>query len=236
MTTFVLVHGAFRGAWSWDRVAALLRSGGHEVITPTLSGQGEKAHQLSPLQNLDVYADDIVGELRRRDLHDVTLVAHSFGGYPATVAADREWERISRLVYLDAAVPLAGQSNVDASPGTTAGWLRAAGGDGWTVAPFPVEVLEVNEADRELVRQRLTPMPLTAFVQRVSLTGGVDRIPRRDLVVATGWSATPYRPQAERLAREPGWIVTPVDTGHEVMLDAPHWVAAFLTGEAPDAP
>ncbi len=235
MTSFVLVHGAFRGAWSWDRVAALLRAQGHDVVVPTLTGMGEKAHLLSPSQNVDAYADDIIGELRCRDLRDVTLVAHSFGGYPATVAADREWERIGRLVYLDAAVPVDGQANVDASPASMAAWLLAAGGDGWTIAPFPVDVLQVNEADRDMVRDRLTPMPITAFVQRVSLTGAVDRIPRRDLVLATGWAASPYRDQADRLAQRPGWTVTTVDTGHEVMLDAPGWVAAFLSGEELDA-
>lgn len=196
---------------------------------------GEKAHLLSPRQNVDAYAEDIIGELRCRDLVDVTLVAHSFGGYPATVAADKEWERIGRLVYLDAAAPVDGQANVDASPGATAAWVHAAGADGWTVAPFPVEALELNAADRDMVRDRLTPMPITAFLQRVSLTGAVDRIPRLDFVFATGWSSTPYRAQADRLAERPGWTVTTIDTGHEVMLDAPQWVADFLIGEAPDA-
>jgi pimeloyl-ACP methyl ester carboxylesterase len=235
MTTFLLVHGAFRGAWSWDRVAALLRARGHTVVVPTLTGLGEKAHLLSPRQNVDAYAQDIIGELRCRDLTDVTLVAHSFGGYPVTVAADGEWERVGRLVYLDAAVPVDGQSSVDASPGALAGWARAAGGDGWSVPPVPVEVLEVNAEDRAMVRNRLTPMPITAFLQRISLTGAAARIPRRDFVFATGWAATPYRAQAERLAGEPGWTVTSVNTGHEVMLDAPQWVADFLIGEAPDA-
>jgi pimeloyl-ACP methyl ester carboxylesterase len=234
MTTFVLVHGAFRGAWSWDRVAALLRARGHEVVVPTLTGMGEKAHLLSPSQNVDAYAADVIGELRCRDLRDVTLVAHSFGGFPATVAADREWERIGRLVYLDAAVPVHGQANIDTSPASTAAWLQAAGGDGWTVAPFPVEVLQVNDGDRDMVLDRLTPMPITAFVQRVSLSGGVDRILRRDFVLATGWAATPYRAQAERLADQPSWTVTTVETGHEVMLDAPKWVADFLTEEGLD--
>jgi pimeloyl-ACP methyl ester carboxylesterase len=235
MSTFLLVHGAFRGAWSWDRVAAILRERGHEVVVPTLTGQGERAHLLSPLQNVDALAEDVLEELRRRDLREVTLVAHSFGGYPATVAADRAADRIARLVYLDAAVPVDGQSNADASPHAVGTWVAAVARDGWSIPPVPVEVLEVNEADRELVRSRLTPMPITAFLQRVSLTGAVDAIARRDFVLATGWTANPYRAQAERLSREPGWTVTEVGTGHEVMLDAPGWVADFLTGAAPAA-
>jgi pimeloyl-ACP methyl ester carboxylesterase len=178
---------------------------GHSVVAPTLTGLGEKAHLLSPLQNVEAYAADIIGELRCRDLQDVTLVAHSFGGYPATVAADREAARIRRLVYLDAAVPVDGQSNADASPAAMASWLETAGRDGWSIPPPPVEVLEVNESDRAMVRDRLTPMPITAFLQRVSLTGDIERIPCRDFVLATGWAANPYRAQAERLqAKEAG--------------------------------
>ncbi|MFC6344180.1 esterase/lipase family protein, partial [Nocardioides hankookensis] len=50
MTTFVLVHGAFRGGWSWDRVAPLLRAAGHQVHTPTLSGTAS---------GLDVWVDEV---------------------------------------------------------------------------------------------------------------------------------------------------------------------------------
>lgn len=88
MTTFLQVHGAFRGACSWDRVAALLRARGHVVVVPTLTGMGEKAHLLSPRQNVDAYAEDIIGELRCRDLVDVTLVAHT-----PSAATPQRWRR-----------------------------------------------------------------------------------------------------------------------------------------------
>ena len=44
--TFVLVHGAWHGGWCWARVADRLRSGGHTVFTPTLTGVGERVHLL----------------------------------------------------------------------------------------------------------------------------------------------------------------------------------------------
>ena len=47
MATFVLVRGAWHGGWCWKRVAALLRRAGHEVLTPTLTGLGERAHLMS---------------------------------------------------------------------------------------------------------------------------------------------------------------------------------------------
>jgi dienelactone hydrolase len=44
MSAYVLVHGAWGGGWYWSRTARLLRAAGHEVLTPTLTGLGERGH------------------------------------------------------------------------------------------------------------------------------------------------------------------------------------------------
>ena len=44
MSTFVLVHGAWGGAWIWRRILGPLRGAGHEVHAVTLTGDGERAH------------------------------------------------------------------------------------------------------------------------------------------------------------------------------------------------
>ena len=48
MTTYVLVHGGWSGAHSFHKVRGLLRSAGHGVFTPSLTGVGERVHLLSP--------------------------------------------------------------------------------------------------------------------------------------------------------------------------------------------
>src|SRR4029077_382140 len=64
MATFVLVHGALRGAWCWRRVARLLSQSGHEVFTPTLTGVGERSHLLKPDVNLDTHILDVANEMK----------------------------------------------------------------------------------------------------------------------------------------------------------------------------
>lgn len=44
MADYVLVHGAWHGGWCWRKVAERLRAAGHGVLTPTLTGLGERAH------------------------------------------------------------------------------------------------------------------------------------------------------------------------------------------------
>ena len=113
MATYVLVHGGGHGGWCYQRVARLLRSSGHDVYTPTLSGLGERSNLLSPDIDLDLHVRDVVAVLHYEDLHDVILVGHSYGGMVITGAADRAADRIGRVVYLDAANPENGQSLVD---------------------------------------------------------------------------------------------------------------------------
>ena len=103
MSTYVLVGGAWIGAWAWQDVARRLRADGHEVYPLTLTGLGDRVHLTSPDVNLETHIADIVNTLISEDLHDVVLVAHSYASVPLTGAADRASERIARLVFVDTA-------------------------------------------------------------------------------------------------------------------------------------
>ena len=48
MATYVLVHGAWHGGWCWKKMMPLLRAAGHEVVVPTLTELGERAHLAPP--------------------------------------------------------------------------------------------------------------------------------------------------------------------------------------------
>ena len=58
------MHGAWHGGWCYARVAALLRARGHTVFTPTLTGQGERAHLFSGAINLSTHIEDVLGVFR----------------------------------------------------------------------------------------------------------------------------------------------------------------------------
>ena len=40
MSTFMLIHGAWHGAWCWYKVVPRLERLGHRVIAPDLAGLG----------------------------------------------------------------------------------------------------------------------------------------------------------------------------------------------------
>src|SRR4051812_38452824 len=75
--TYVLVHGAWAGAWEWKRVGQLLQADGYTVYRPTLTGQGERVHLANPDIDLDTHIADVVNVILFEDLHDIVLMGHS---------------------------------------------------------------------------------------------------------------------------------------------------------------
>ena len=110
MADFVLVHGAWHGAWCWRKVIPPLWAAGHRVFAVTLTGLGERAHLLSKAITLDTHIADVVKVIETEELLDLILVGHSYGGVVITGVANRLAQRLRHLVYVDAMVLRPGES------------------------------------------------------------------------------------------------------------------------------
>src|SRR4051794_4429524 len=111
MARFVLVHGAFGGAWSWQPVVAPLEAKGHTVETFDLPGGGEDETPVEGV-TLAACAERVCTQLRERD-EPAVLVGTSMGGVVATQAASNCPDRIASLVFVAAFMPSNGQSLLD---------------------------------------------------------------------------------------------------------------------------
>ncbi len=228
MATFVLVHGAWHGAWCWRRVARLLAGNGHEVFAPTLTGLGERSHHLTPGINLDTHILDIVNEMKWQHLNDVVLVGHSYGGVVISGVAETMEKSIAALVMLDAFMPENGQSVVDMLPPEPREAILAAERQGaTTLPPRPAEFFKVNEGDRAFVDAQCTPQPIQCFLQKLTLTGARERIANKAYIRAAGYP-NPYFDAGLASARAKHWRTYEVPCGHDVMLDMPERLAEIL--------
>jgi pimeloyl-ACP methyl ester carboxylesterase len=137
VATFVLVHGSAHGGWCWRFLAPLLQAAGHDVYRPTLTGLGANSHLLDELGriSLDTHVKDVTNMLFYEDLSEVVLVGHSYGGMVITGVADKEPRRLTQLVYLDAYLPLEGESEVDLWPPDQKDKYRADLASGIKVRP-----------------------------------------------------------------------------------------------------
>jgi pimeloyl-ACP methyl ester carboxylesterase len=230
MATFVLVHGAWHGSWSWKRVRKALQAQGHDVFTPTLTGVGERSHLLSPQVNLDTHIDDVVNLIRWEELSDVVLCGHSYGGCVISGVADRVPDRIAALVYLDAFVLEDGQSLHDTLPPSQRDLqleLTLQHGEGWKVPPIPAEAFNVNANDLEWVNRQCTMQSLATFQQVITLKRKVDAVTPTTFILASGWNDSPFSVFHER-AQAKGWKTLTIPCGHDVMLDRPAELTSAL--------
>ncbi len=234
--TFVLVHGASHGGWCYDRVAKLLRAQGHQVFTPTLAGLAERSEEISPRINLTTHVNDILSLFEREHLENVFLCGHSYGGMVISGVADKIPDRIRNLVFIDAVVPESGKCMNDyvfpgwkLIPVLLAVWLL---GRGYKLTPPPPAwYFRVNKADRKMVDQHLTPHPFASLRQKISIGNNADRIASHTYIYATNWGFPPIVEQFERAKARPGWKVFEVESGHDIMIDAPVRLAEILSGQ-----
>jgi pimeloyl-ACP methyl ester carboxylesterase len=234
--TFVLVHGAWHGAWCWRRVARILAREGHEVFTPTLTGLGERSHLLAPGIDLDTHILDVANEMKWQQLQDVVLVGHSYAGMVISGVAERMEKAISAFVMLDAFFPENGEAMIDlAVPATREGFLAAARSGATSLPPRSAAAFNVNQADRAFVDAQCTPQPLQCALQKVTLTGARERIANHAYIRATGYPSESFDRGLAK-AREQGWPTYEVPCGHDVMLDMPDRLAGILREVAVAAP
>lgn len=232
ITPFVLVHGAWHGGWCWKKMRPLLERAGHPVLTPTLTGLGERRHLLAPGIGLDTHIQDIVNAIELEDLQDVVLVGHSYAGMVITGVAAAVPSRIGRLVYLDAFLPEDGKSLNDYVPAMVAGYQAsvARDGDGWRL-PFrgalSLEALGVTDpADVAWMEPRMGDQPYRTFVEPVHAP--VTTLSRLDRVYALS-SRRPHYLAAAARARHDGFTIVELPGGgHDVMVTMPTELATAL--------
>jgi pimeloyl-ACP methyl ester carboxylesterase len=101
-STVALVHGAWHGAWCWDRLGAELEALGHQVVAVDLPAE-------DPAAGLTRYAEvtsEAIG-----DADDVVLVGHSLGG--AAIPLVTSLRPVRHLVFLCALIPTPGRTVTD---------------------------------------------------------------------------------------------------------------------------
>ena len=231
MATFVIVHGAWGGGWSWNKfVVPLLRAAGETVYPVTLTGLGERTHLASPEVSLNTHIQDVVNVLFYEDLTDVFLVGHSYGGNVITGVADRVPERLQQLVYLDAATPADGESSADSFPGRRQQLEEQAvrSGDGWKIEPGAVPGDQAAEIT-EWARPRRSPMPIKTMTTALELTHGETTLPRAFVYCTVGKEpGSPQVARAERIRSDPRWRFFELNTGHNLHYSAPAATVAIL--------
>ena len=228
--TFVLIHGAWHGGWCWRRVATALRSAGHEVHAPSLTGLGERKHLANRAINLETHIDDVVHLIEMEDLREVVLVGHSYGGMVVTGAADRLAARIARLVYLDAFVPEDGKCLLDYAVPERAARMSQEGERTGFVTPPPMSLWGLAaQVHLDFVGPREVRHPYATMSQPIKLRNVAEaRAIPKTYVYCSSPATGSFDQFAAKVRGDPAWRFHELKTGHDAMILMPDEVTRIL--------
>jgi pimeloyl-ACP methyl ester carboxylesterase len=91
MSTFVLVHGSWHDGSAWESVINHLEAEGHQAFAPTIAGHGKGVNKNV---NHAQCTQSIIDYIFDKDLTDIVLLGHSFGGTIIAKVAEAIRDRI----------------------------------------------------------------------------------------------------------------------------------------------
>jgi pimeloyl-ACP methyl ester carboxylesterase len=228
MTRFVVVAGAWLGAWAWDEVVPELREAGHEVHALTLSGLAERQDVPAGQQT---HVQDIVDEVERLDLRDVVLVGHSYAGVPVGQAAELIGDRLARVVFVDSNVPVDGKSFLDSFP---SGHIRKSLDESGGVWPSldPADYAGQDLTDEQIARIVTdgTPHPGATLTEPAVLARPLADLPATYVKCLLDGDELPA--PADELVASGRWELVRMETGHWPMFSRPRELARVLDESA----
>ena len=220
--TFVLVHGAWFGAWVWRDVASGLREMGHVVTTPTLTGIGERRHSGDGSTNLSTHIEDVALHVEMEDLQDITLVGWSYGGLVTAGVLPRIEHRIKSMIYLDAFLPENGKAIIDSYPSDRRAGMEVHRRDNTPVPPLPLAFFGVTEQPLiDFITPRLTPQPWRTFCEPFKRITGSREVPTSYIRCALH-KYEPFDIALKRMKADSRVRTGTIQTGHTCALTDPN--------------
>ncbi len=234
MASFVLVHGAWHGAWCWEKVVPLLEAEGHRVDAVDLPGHGSNPSDVAGM-TLDAYGRAVAARVEAAG-EQVVLVGHSMGGMAITQAAEHVPEQIAALVYVCAFLPAGGQSLLALADNDPEAQvlpnLEADEASGLCEVAMEARPMvfygECAPDEAAAASVRLVPESLAAFAAPAQVTDERAGSVRRIYVECLRDRAISIARQREMEAARPCERVLSLDTDHSPFLSRPAELAAHL--------
>ena len=238
MSTYLLIHGSWHGAWCWDKVIPLLQAEGHTVFAPDLPGHGLDK---TPVDNITLQSYcDCIGAVLARAGEPVVLVGHSMGGIAITQAAEFWPGKIQTLVYVTAFLPRHGQSLLDLGlqdrDSSLVPNLVIMEAEGYsTVKPEAIrEAFYADCSDEDAARAQslLVPDPLAPVATPLQISeDNYGRIPR-SYIYCQQDKAIGLALQKQMVAASPCQQVFTLETGHSPFFADPEELVGCLMAAA----
>jgi pimeloyl-ACP methyl ester carboxylesterase len=234
MSTFLLIHGAWHGAWCWYKVVPRLENLGHRVIAPDLPSLGRERTPANRI-SLSLWRDFVCNILDAQP-EPVILVGHSRGGIVVSEVAEHRPDKIRTLVYLTAFLPRDGECLFDLAAQATGSevppnMVMSPDSSTSTVRDEKIRSAfygECSDEDVALARMLLQPEPTLPLSTPVHVTeANYGRVPRVYIECLRDRAITPPL-QKQMCAATPCRRVLSIDTDHSPFFSRPDELVAHL--------
>lgn len=224
--TYVLVPGAWMGAWVWDGVADGLRSRGHRVHTLTLSGRSPDDDVANI--GLQTHVGEVISLLNDRDLRDVILVGHSYSGIVVGQVADRTPDRVAHTVFIQAFVPSDGRSLIDDwsdDAKARQGEIDAITENGGRWPAPPAEGLaaepDLTAAQQQWLAERFVGQPGRTVTEPAIMTRGAEELSATYIACVGENNDVTLSAPVTAASQGSSWTVLSLRAGHWPMVSIP---------------
>ena len=234
MSTYILVHGAWHGAWCWEKVVPLLRRAGHQVITFDLPGHGQDKTPVAEVV-LDLYVQR-TSEVLATQREPVILVGHSMGGIVLSETAERYPAKIEKLIYLAAFLLQDGHSQGEIAQNDKDTLLvpNVVFDESGTSLTLPPEKLkeilydDCSDEDIAWAKRHLVPQAIKPLTTSIHVTAeNFDRIPRVYIECLQDKAISPAC-QRQMYTAWPCQKVFTLQTSHSPFFSAPEQLSRLL--------
>ena len=234
--TYVLVHGAYHGAWCWQKLSPFLEEKGHRVFAIDLPSHGKDTTPLSEV-TMDSYANKVAETVNSIE-GKVILVGHSLGGAVISVSAERIPDKIESLVYISAVLPKNGQTvmkSIAKDPNPSGIQFAEINEEEGTVKVKPEKAKEAfyhdcEEEDLNLALANLTVQSLTPFNSPMILTDERFGSIPRNFIACKNDRIVSIEKQEQWYEESECKEVFLMNTGHSPFFADPEGLAKILHG------
>lgn len=241
MSNFLLIHGAWQGAWAWQPVIDQLEAKreSHEVgqvLAPELPGHGKRSSDEIRRITVEHYINSVVTPAQVMRLDDVVLVGHGFAATFIPQVALELGDKVKRIIFIAGELPAEGKKPCDRLSPWWKMMLRVFKDEenGFRFPDFIAKGILCNGLDRisaGRVLSRLTPEPFLPWKTPINRQGFAGRFPTTYVILTKD---KVIRPRLQR--RYSQTLSSPeieeVKAGHCALLSHPREIADLLLKHA----
>lgn len=227
---FILVPGAWAGAWLWDDVALHLKYKGHNIHQLSLSGLTGESN--AKAIGLDDHVKEVETYILQNNLNKVVLVGHSYSGIVVGQVTSRNNVKVHHTIFVEAFLPVTGQSLLDVSGLSVNEEISSiTDNKGFWPAPSFEELsrqLNLTQQQINLLVSKQMPQPGSTVTDLAELKRPLTEISATFIAHDNWLSGSRETKLIEELQKCKNWQFKTINGGHWPMLTLPQALAEHI--------